>query len=177
MATPDPNTVTTWGSRDPFSLQQLAEVIPPGWQAPRVALSGVGRNVDMFVSLMKWAGREGNRDFAVLPAAEVINEHYACEGRGRLPISEVQSTAKSVEGYRRQWESKGWHRPSWIARQATRGRLGGVMSGQARRGRTRVRDAAICAAVSEGQSMRAVAREHGLAVGTIHHIVARDGVQ
>ena len=90
MAAADPNTVTTWGRRNPFSLQQLADVIPPGWQAPRVALSGVGRNVDMFVSLMKWAGREENRDFAVLPAAEAINEHYAHEGRGRLPISEVR---------------------------------------------------------------------------------------
>ena len=94
MAAADPCTATTWGSRDPFSLQQLAEVIPSGWHAPSPVLSGVGRNVDLFLSLMKWAGREENRDLAVLPVAEAINEYYAHEGRGRLPISEVRATAK-----------------------------------------------------------------------------------
>ena len=174
MASADPNTATTWGSRDPFSLQQLAEVIPSGWQAPRVALSGIGRNVDLFISLMRWSGRAENRAFAVLPAAEAINEHYAHEGRGRLPISEVRATAKSVERYRSQWEARGWHRPRWIARQAARGRLGGVMSGQARRERTRDRDEAILAAVAGGQSKRAVAKLFGLNEGTIRYIVARE---
>ena len=177
MAAADPSTATTWGSRDPFSLQQLAEVIPSGWQAPRVALSGVGRNVDTFLSLMKWAGREENRGLAVLPVAEAINEHYAHEGRGRLPISEVRATAKSVEGYRRQWESRGWHRPSWIARQEARGRVGGFMSGKARRERNRDRDEAILAAVAGGQSKRAVAKLFGLNEGTIRYIVAREGAE
>ena len=177
MAATDPDTVTTWGRRNPFSLQQLAEVLPPSWQAPRVALSGVGRNVDLFLSLMKWAGREENRDLAVLPVAEAINEHYAHEGRGRLPISEVRATAKSVEGYRRQWEVRGWHRPSWIARQEARGRVGGFMSEKARRERNRDRDEAILAAVAGGQSKRAVAKLFGLNEGTIRYIVAREGAE
>ena len=175
MAAADLNTATTWGQRDPFSLHQLAEVIPSGWQAPSPVLSGVGRNVDTFLTLMKWAGREENRSLAVLPVAETINEHYAHEGRGRLPISEIRAIAKSVERYRSQWEARGWHRPPWIARQAARGRLGGIMSGQARRERTRDRDEAIVAAVASGQSKRAVAKVYGLNEGTVRYIVAREG--
>ena len=119
----------------------------------------------------------GNRDFAVLPAAEAINEHYAHEGRGRLPISEVRATAKSVERYRSQWEARGWHRPRWIARQAAWGRLGGVMSGEARSERTRDRDDAILAAVAGGQSKRAVAKLFNLNEGMIRYIVAREDAQ
>ena len=94
MAAADLNTAITWGQRDPFSLHQLAEVIPSGWSP---VLSGVGRNVDIFLTLMRWAGREENRSLPVLPLAEMLNEHYAHEGQGRLPISEVRAIAKSVE--------------------------------------------------------------------------------
>ena len=175
MAAIDPSTKTTWGSRDPYSLRQLAQFIPTGWQVPRPALTGIGRNVDMFLSLMRWAGREENRDFPLLPIAEAINEQFAQEGRGRLPIGEIRATARSVERYRRRWEAAGWHRPSWIARQESRGRLGGFMSGKARRERSRDRDEAILAAVASGQSKRAVAKLHGLNEGTIRYIVAREG--
>lgn len=175
MAAADLSTTTTWGQRDPFSLHQLAEVVPPDWQAPHSVRSGVGRNVDIFLTLMRWAGREENRSLPVLPLAEMLNEHYAHEGQGRLPISEVRAIAKSVERYRSQWEARGWHRPPWIARQAARGRLGGIMSGQARRERTRDRDEAIVAAVASGQSKRAVAKVYGLNEGTVRHIVAREG--
>ena len=124
---------------------------------------------------MKWAGREENQSLAVLPVGETINEHYAHEGRGRLPISELRAIAKSVERYRSQWEARGWHRPRWIAHQAARGRLGGVTSGRARRERTHDRDEAILAAVAGGQSKRAVAKLFGLNEGTIRYIVARAG--
>ena len=125
MAAADPRTVTTWGRKEAYGLTELARVIPLGWRAPKVALTGVGRNVDMFSALMRWAGRNENRQIAVLTAAETVNQAFADEGRGRLPISEVRATAKKVEAYRDKWERNGWHKPSWLSKQRARGRMSG----------------------------------------------------
>jgi elongation factor Ts len=51
---------TTWGREDPYSLEQLASVIPFGWEAPAIRQTGVGRNVDLFEAGMRWAGRRAN---------------------------------------------------------------------------------------------------------------------
>lgn len=174
MAAADPDTSTSWGCRDPYSLQQLAKFVPSDWKEPRPAFSGVGRNVDMFFSLMRWAGREANRDLPVLLIAEKINEHYASEGQGRLPTNEIRATARSVERYRRRWEAAGWHRPAWIESRRRRGRRGGIESGIARRQRTQERDSAIVTAIEKGQSTRAIAKLHGLTHKGVAYIVARD---
>ena len=57
--------------------------------------------------------------------------------------------------------------------QAWRGTWGGRASGVSRRRETQARDRAIVRAIERGESMRSVAAEHGIAVGTVHWIVRR----
>ena len=121
--------VTTWGRNDPYSLDDLASIIPFGWQAPRIRASATGRNCDLFQAGMAWAGREANANLPVLPALMIANQEFNIP----LPLSEIAATARSVEKYRERWAARGWHCPRWIARQAARGRKGGQASGRARR--------------------------------------------
>ena len=109
---------TTWGAERAYSLDQLATVIPLGWQAPVVRQTGVGRNVDLFEAGCRWAGRAANRGVDVFAALVAVNQQFD----NPLPLSEVRATAKSIEKYRERWKARGWHCPRWIARQAARGR-------------------------------------------------------
>ena len=117
-----PGMHTTWGRREPYSLGELAEVIPFGWQKPKIPRTGIGRNVSIFESLMTWAGSPSNAGIAVLAAAHVQNEKYRDHPLGPLDLGELSGIAKSVERYRARWAARGWHRPAWIERQAARGR-------------------------------------------------------
>ena len=108
--------VTAWGHPAPYSLDQLAAVIPFGWEPPTVRQAGVGRNCDLFEAGMTWAGRQANASLPVLPALHVANQDFAHP----LPLSEVQATARSIEKYRRRWAARGWHCPRWLSRQAAR---------------------------------------------------------
>ena len=113
---------THWGRKEPYKLQEMAEVIPFGWEAPVVHQNAVGRNVTLFQALMVWAARAENRGRDVLTAAYVVNQRLEPEP---LPESEVRSTARSVEKYRARWEANGWHSTRFRQRQSARGRLGG----------------------------------------------------
>ncbi len=117
--------VTTWGREEPYTLDQLATVIPFGWEPPTLRQTGIGRNVDLFEAGMRWAGRKVHEDISVVLALLVVNEQFDHP----LPFSEVLATARSIEKYRERWAARGWHRPAWIARQAARGKA----SGRARR--------------------------------------------
>ena len=112
---------TTWGREEPYTLDQLASVIPFNWEPPTVRQTGVGRNVDLFEAGMRWAGRRANADLPVLAALLTANQEFDYP----LPLSEVQATARSIEKYRKRWAARGWHCPRWIARQAACGRKGG----------------------------------------------------
>ena len=90
---------TTWGREAPYTLYQLATVIPFNWTPPSVRQTGVGRNVDLFEAGMRWAGRQANASLPVLPALHVANQDFAHP----LPLSEVQATARSIEKYRKRW--------------------------------------------------------------------------
>jgi len=116
---------TIWGREAPYSLDDLANVIPFGWKRPRVALTGLGRNVDAFRAGMKWAGEDRNRGLPVLPALHSINAEVS-RGHpdGLLSDNELADIARSIERYRAAWERGGWHKPAWVARQAARGRMG-----------------------------------------------------
>ena len=107
---------TTWGREAPYTLDELATVIPFGWEPPKVRQTGVGRNVDLFEAGMRWAGKRANADLPVLPALLTVNQEF----EHPLPMSEVQATARSVEKYRARWKARGWHCPRWLARQAAR---------------------------------------------------------
>jgi len=163
----------TWGHREPRTLEQLASVIPFGWERPAVRQTGIGRNADIFAAGMSWAGRKANAHLPVLPALmsimeEVLEAHPAADHS--YTVAEVQASARMIETYRERWAANGWHKPAWIEKQR---RVAG--SGMAkRRTKTADRDAGIVEAVAAGRSMLAVARDYDLDESTVRHIVARD---
>ena len=122
-----PGFVTNWLHREAYTLPQLGEVIPLGWSKPRIKQTGIGRNCDLFESLMGWAGRPENQRHNCLAAAQVINQTFTLP----LPYSQVASTARSVQGYRARWIAKGGYftqeeRSQWGSRR-------GLKGGEARR--------------------------------------------
>ena len=139
-------------------------MIPSGWRRPTVSRTGVGRNCDLFQSLIRWAGCPENRENDCLAAAHVINQSFELP----LPDSEVAGIAASVERYRKNWS---YYTPT---QRTLWGRARGIKSGAARRKLTEARDKAIIQAVSEdGRTMRDVGAEYGLAVGAVHWILKR----
>ena len=115
-----PKADTVWGRREPYELGQLANVIPFNWSKPRIAQTGIGRNRDLFMATCR-----GDRSVPALIMAHALNRDVAdAYGREPLSDSEIAAIARSVERYRRNWERQG-HKPSWLARQAARGRKGG----------------------------------------------------
>ena len=166
MAAADPHTRTTWLAREPYSLDVLAKVLPFGWKPPVLSRTSIGRNVDLFRSLMRWAGQRENLAVDVFTAALTINQQFATP----LPLSEVRATACQVEKYRARWAAYGWHRLLWLARKAAAGRK----SGAARRAAVEGRDRSLLTAVLAGEAMRAVARAHGVSEGTVRYVMRRD---
>ena len=121
-----PEAKTIWGRTEPYLLDDLANVIPFGWQRPKVAVTGIGRNVDLFRNGLRWAGQQKNAHLPVLPALHSVNaEIAATHGKPPLPDNEIGSIARSIERYRDRWARRGWHCPRWLARQAAKGRLSG----------------------------------------------------
>ena len=120
MSWADRHTSTTWNRRDPYSLAEAAEVIPLHWRRPLLLETGVGRNVDLYEALMRWAGSLANAGIPVLPEAIARNQQFSRP----LPISEVQAIARSVEKSRAVWAAHDWHTPKWLELQAARGRMG-----------------------------------------------------
>ena len=108
--------LTKWGRAEGYELAELAEFIPFGWRAPVASTTGIGRNVDLFRDLIRWAGREANAGTAALTAALIRNQEFDVP----LPMVEVLATAASVERYRRKWTAHGWHKAAWRAKQAAR---------------------------------------------------------
>ena len=162
-----PEFVTNWFHREAYTLPQLGEVIPFGWRRPKVSRTGVGRNCDLFVSLMAWAGCAENRKNDLLAAACIVNQSFAPP----LPHSQVASTARSVHRYRARWIAKGEYytqeqRSLWGSRR-------GIKGGEARRKRTHERDKAIIQAVSEGRTMRDVGAEYGITGAAVYWILKR----
>ena len=120
---------TTWGREEPFTLDELANVIPFNWRPPRVRRTGVGRNSDLFEAGLKWAGRQANADTAAFTALHIANQGLD----PRLDDPEIVAMARSIERYRARWAAHGWHSPRWIAKQAARGKAGGIKSGASKR--------------------------------------------
>ena len=154
----------TWGPEGGYLLEELTDYIPHGWRRPQLAETAVGRNCDLFRGLMRWAGSHPDGNLAW--RADVLNATFAIP----LPAAEVGDTVRSVERYRRQWSARGWHLPSWIAKQSARGRA----SGSARRKRTSERDADILRRCSIGEGIRAVARRFGIYPAAVRHVLRRD---
>ena len=112
-----------------WTLYELADWIPAGWRRPSRPLTAEGRNCALFVRLCRFAGSRAGRTADLGLEAFRINRTFAVP----LGLREIGHIADHVEKYRERWEANGWHRPSWIARQARRGHKGGSQSGRSRR--------------------------------------------
>ena len=156
---PESPYVTRWGRGQPFTLDELADVIPANWTPPTIRDGPVGRNVDLFNGLMDWAGRADKRGLSVHAAAVELNRQFD----DPLPASEVRATARSVAGYRRKWIAQGWHSRRFLARQSARGRA----SGQARRTARLIRSVPILGDHVTGLDTRTIAARHGVSVSTV----------
>ena len=169
-----PEFRTFWLRRAPYELAELAEVIPPGWRRPRVAQSGIGRNVDLF----RWAIKEAHRPrSARLIAAAAVKDApewiatvnaYNLEmwGTRALPYDEVRHVARHAAGYSlRQYSAE---RFSEI--QQNRGKR----SGKKRRETNRERNLTILADREAGLSLRVIANRHRVTHGTVQHVLRRE---
>ena len=87
-----PEFETWWGHVGGYSLADLGECIPTGWRRPKMSQTAVGRNVDVFTSLCKWAGSPVNADVPVLPMAKL---YCKTAHANPLPDSEVRSASPS----------------------------------------------------------------------------------
>ena len=75
---------TVWGREEPYTLDQLANVISFGWKPPKVRQTGIGRNVALFEAGMQWAGWIGNADRQVITVLMAANQEFTYQ----LPLSE-----------------------------------------------------------------------------------------
>lgn len=177
VARPAAGLATTWRRKEAHRLRDMARIIPMGWTPPAQPRTAVGRNVAVFDACMRWAGRQTNIPYDVLPAAILANERLDRP----LPANEVEHIAKSVERYRRQWiAQRRFGTGHWNPRaknapwaspeaQAKRGRK----SGEARRARNAERDRKIIADLEAGMSLRAIAAKHGVGKSTASRVAAR----
>ena len=110
--------------KEPYTLGELAQVIPFNWKPPPTPQTGVGRNCSLFRAGMAWAGRKANASLDVYTALIVANQKLA----EPLPLFEVSGIARSIEKYRNRWRAKGWHSEHFLNRQAARGARGGKKS-------------------------------------------------
>ena len=131
-------TETLWLRREPWLLDELNDAVlrhlPAGWKPSKLnelPAGSVGRNFDLFHSLMQWAGRKCNRYEDVMTQAQLVNSEFCTP----LPFNEVVSTAKSVARYQARWEAYGWHDPRWLRKQkilSLRGNLAKTQNNLAR---------------------------------------------
>ena len=158
---------TTWGRRAPWRLAELAAPIPSGWRRPTLPATAPGRNCGIFLALMRVAGSPANRLVDLAAEAERLNQVPV----DPLDPAELAGIVRSVERHRWRWIAtddyySAEQREAW-------GRDRGVRSGEARRARTALRDAAILADRDRGLSQRAIAAKHGVSHGTVQNVLRR----
>ena len=157
---------TSYPRSDPYTLTDLARVIPKGWRVPRVPATAEGRNVDLFAALCKLSLRYS--DDGLLTCARTLNIEFAVS----LPESEVRGVWKSVCRYRARWRGQG-HQQAWLWKQAARARKGGV----ARAAKLALRDSQWSVMHHNGFSYRDIARVEGMSHATVIRAVRRSHVQ
>ena len=168
---------TDWIRRQPYPLQELAEIVPFGWRRPAVPSTGIGRNCSLFEAGMKWAGSPTNLGVPVLPALMAINAEVARKhGQPPLHAGEVSGIAKSVERYRAGWIAAGrfYTQGERLAWGRSMGLKGGLASGKARRKRTQARDREIVQDRVTGMSLRTIASRHGIDAKMVRYVLRRD---
>ena len=166
---------TDWLRKQPYPLQELAEIAPFGWRRPAVPSTGIGRNCSLFEAGMKWAGSPVNLGVPVLSALMAINAEVSRKhGKPPLDPGEVSGIAKSVERYRVRWIARGQFAEVGDLERSAWGQKRGVRSGQTRRKRTEARDRQIIEDRIAGLSIRGIARKHDVWIRTVQRVLARD---
>ena len=61
------------GRRRPYTLEELGELLPKSYRLSARPVTAIGRNVSLFQTLMRFAGRPANREAPLMPVAESIN--------------------------------------------------------------------------------------------------------
>ena len=114
---------TIWGRTEPYTLDDLATVIPFNWRKPKVSQTGIGRNRDMLMAGCR--GASANRDIAAITILHSIREQVCglYDADHPYTLAEMNATAKVIERYREQWNREG-HKPAWLEKQARVGRMG-----------------------------------------------------
>ena len=147
---------TSYPRSDPYTLTDLALVIPKGWRIPRPATTAEGRNSELFNALCRRGLRDTDRELEAY--ANIYNDKFVPP----MGVAELRGTIKSVHRYRVKWRAQG-HTQTWLWKQAARGRK----SGEMRLANVADRDRFIVARLQAGESQRAV----GLAFGVDHRTV------
>ena len=101
---PGPDCFTHWGRLFPYTLHELDKLLPKG-KPPTRRLTGIGRNVDLFKSMVSevfrpaWAGILGAQGHSEAWLDHVRTQNVAMFAPDVLPDSECQSIAKSCYRY------------------------------------------------------------------------------
>ena len=138
----------------------------------------LGNLTEPFDWLRKYAYREirlwyGRREHGIYVAwlthlYRVAMNFTANEHPTPLDHREVHHIAKSVS----RWVWRHFSAEGFAAKQAARGRIGGRASGEARRGRTVERDAAIRADREAGMTQATIAAQYGISQGRVAQIIS-----
>ena len=175
---------TVWTRIEPYTLTELRAFVPHGWRRPRVAQTDVGRNCNLYCTLLRFAGVETRTDDQVKIYAHQLFRSIDVDAPHVFTLGELDEIIGSVLRSRAKWRARGWHKSEWLAKQgragrknssgqqAAKGRLGGIRSGEVRRARTSDRDQRIIQHLEAGLSTREVAVLEGLTqarVVQVHH--------
>ena len=172
---PFPAEIVSWTvpetpASDETGNEPMTFSVPQGGSRELDSVPEGARNVSLFDAVRLWAYQQ---DRGQRVDAWVAKVHaYALQSNARfpspLPPDEVRRLAYSVATWCWQGSEKIDHSPTAQRRRA-------IKSGQVRRALNAERDTAIRAAVQDGKSKRAVARQFGLSEGMVRHIMKRRG--
>ena len=101
---PGPECFTHWGRMFPYTLGELDKMLPKG-KPPSHRLTGIGRNCDLFRSMIsevfrpRWAGILAAQGWSEAWLDHVRAQNVAIFAPEGLPDSECQSIAKSCFRY------------------------------------------------------------------------------
>ena len=101
---PGPECFTHWGRMLPYTLGELDKVLPKG-KPPSRRLTGIGRNCDLFRSMVsevfrpRWAAVLGAQGWSEAWLDHVRAQNVAMFAPEGLPDSECRSIAKSCHRY------------------------------------------------------------------------------
>ena len=101
---PGPECYTHWAKMLPYSLNELDKLLPKG-KPPKCRLTGIGRNVDLFKSMLaevfrpRWADTLGAQGWTKVWLEHVRGQNAAMFALDVLPDSECRSIAKSCFRY------------------------------------------------------------------------------